>query len=103
MPYIKKQKRNEILEKDDPFGDGTIFHHIIAEHIETPGDLNYAISVLVGLYVKYKGMSYTNASEALTAMDGAKLEFYRRVLAPYEDKKIKENGDVYPPEILTDE
>lgn len=25
----------------------------------------------------------------------AQLEFYRRVLAPYEDKKRKQNGDVY--------
>lgn len=24
----------------------------------------------------------------------AKQEFYRRVLSPYEDKKIKENGDI---------
>lgn len=30
------------------------------------------------------------------AIECAKLEFYRRVAAPYEDKKIAENGDVYP-------
>lgn len=30
----------------------------------------------------------------------AQAEFYRRVLAPYEDKKIKANGDVYPKWLL---
>jgi len=30
-----------------------------------------------------------------TAKYLAGLEFYRRVLAPYEDEKIKQNGDVY--------
>jgi len=29
------------------------------------------------------------------ALEGAKLEFYRRVVVPYEEKKMKENGDVY--------
>jgi len=29
------------------------------------------------------------------ALEACKLEFYRRAVVPYEDKKIKENGDVY--------
>jgi hypothetical protein len=29
-------------------------------------------------------------------MTCAKDEFYRRVVVPYEEKKRKENGDVYP-------
>ncbi len=29
------------------------------------------------------------------ALEGSKLEFYRRIAAPYENKKMKENGDVY--------
>ena len=33
--------------------------------------------------------------DVVNAMECAKLEFYRRVAAPYEDTKIKENGDVY--------
>lgn len=34
------------------------------------------------------------------AADLARLEFYRRLIAPYEDMKIKENGDVYPRTLL---
>jgi hypothetical protein len=30
------------------------------------------------------------------ALEQAKDEFRRRVVHPYEDLKIKENGDVYP-------
>lgn len=33
---------------------------------------------------------------ALGAVECAKLEFMRRVVAPYEDGKILANGDVYP-------
>jgi hypothetical protein len=34
-------------------------------------------------------------SSIIAALECAKLEFYRRVLAPYEDMKIRDNGDVY--------
>jgi len=31
----------------------------------------------------------------LGSVEAAKLEIYRRLIAPYEDTKIKENGDVF--------
>jgi len=43
-----------------------------------------------------KGLSYTFINDCVGALEGAKLELYRRVASPYEDKKIAENGDVYP-------
>jgi hypothetical protein len=33
-------------------------------------------------------------SSLISEVECAKLEFYRRVVSPYEDEKIKENGDV---------
>ena len=30
------------------------------------------------------------------AIHACQTEFYRRLIAPYEDQKIKKNGDVYP-------
>jgi len=33
-------------------------------------------------------------NDAIGALEGAKLELYRRVISKYEDKKIMENGDV---------
>ena len=41
------------------------------------------------------GNSYATINDIIGALEGAKMEFYRRVVAPYEDEKIKENGDVY--------
>jgi hypothetical protein len=41
-----------------------------------------------------------NGEHIMTDVRGAiracQAEFYRRLIAPYEDQKIKENGDVYP-------
>lgn len=59
------------------------------------GELNYAITKLVDDYIAYKGLSYQHINDVLGVLEGAKLEFYRRVAAPYEDKKIITNGDVY--------
>lgn len=42
------------------------------------------------------GYATNNAeADALGALECCKLEFYRRVAVPYEDGKIKTNGDVY--------
>ncbi len=87
MPYIEKERRESIVEQ--------IFSFVLPKEIKTPGELNYAITVLCNEYLKKKGISYTNMNEVIGVLDCAKLEFYRRMTAPYEDKKIDENGDVY--------
>jgi hypothetical protein len=46
-------------------------------------------------YWKLNGPSYTAINDIVGALDGAKMEFYRRVAIPYEDKKRELNGDVY--------
>lgn len=61
----------------------------------TPGELNFAITRLINNYVQDKGLSYTHVNDALGALEGAKLEFYRRVVVPYEEQKRVVNGDVY--------
>jgi len=59
------------------------------------GDLNYLITKLCLTFVDNKGACYATYNEVIGALECAKLEMYRRAIAPYEDKKIKENGDVY--------
>jgi hypothetical protein len=59
------------------------------------GDLNYLFTREIVEYIETKGLSYRTINDIIGALEGAKLEFYRRVAAPYEDQKIKENGDVY--------
>jgi len=61
---------------------------------DTPGELNFAITQLLLNYLD-GGMSYTAINEVIGVLECAKLELYRRVAAPYEDKKKEENGDVY--------
>ena len=86
MPYIKQEKREEILD--------SIYANLPFE-IKCAGDLNYIISYLCNEYLKINEVSYKNLNELIGALECAKLELYRRVAVPYEDVKIKENGDVY--------
>ncbi len=63
---------------------------------ETPGELNYAITRLVDQYLRRKGgIRYAHLNEVMGVMECAKLELYRRVAVPYEDRKLSEAGDVY--------
>jgi hypothetical protein len=39
---------------------------------------------------------YADFNNAVGALECAKFELYRRLVAPYEDFKMAENGDVYP-------
>ena len=67
----------------------------IEEVPKDSGELNYLITLLIQDYLEYKNESYQTYNDIIGALEGAKLELYRRKIAPYEDKKIKENGDVY--------
>ena len=82
MPYIKQEDRQKV------FGATGCFPH-------NAGELNYVFtSILLG-YIERKGLCYQTINDIIGALEGAKLEFYRRAVAPYEDTKIKENGDAY--------
>jgi hypothetical protein len=61
----------------------------------TPGELNYAICMLLMGYVVRRGQSYTILNDCMGALTGAQLEFSRRVVTPYENLAIGRNGDVF--------
>ena len=82
MPYITKAQRLGLT----PITDAPAYG---------PGSLNYQITCLIIDYVNRNGLNYQRINDVVGALDSAKLEFYRRVAAPYEDNKIKQNGDVY--------
>ena len=87
MPYIKQEKR--------PLFDDDIekIVSILKEQplMEVDGDVNYIVtSIMKKLYAP----RYFNFNRAIGVLESIKLEFYRRAVAPYEDIKIKENGDV---------
>lgn len=84
MPYIDKARRDEL--DDDRIEDN--YHPI------NVGELNYAITQLVLDYLP-PHPRYSDYNSVVGVLESAKLEFYRRAVSVYEDKKIKENGDVY--------
>jgi hypothetical protein len=85
LPYVDGQARAEL---DADWREGRL--------AQTPGELNYVLTKLVIQYAQTKGLSYSTCNDIVGALEGAKAEFQRRVVAPYEDMKIKLNGDVYP-------
>lgn len=69
--------------------------------LTNPGELNYLFTLICIQYLDNKREinghvgQYQAYNDVLGALEGAKLELYRRSMAPYEDIKILENGDVY--------
>ena len=84
MPYITPDRRAVF--------DQAL--HELALEVQNQGELNYCIYKLSRLITHRMGKSYSNLSMCSSAMEHAKLEWYRKVLAPYEDEKIRENGDI---------
>lgn len=76
MPYIVQHERSE-------------------PGLQNPGKLNFEITALISAYMREHGLRYQTINDIVGALEGAKLEFYRRIAAPYEDTKIAANGDVY--------
>ena len=83
MPYILKENREELGYITPRFPDNC-------------GELNYWLTLSCLKYLASNGECYQIYNDIIGALESCKLEMYRRMIAPYEDKKIKENGDVYP-------
>ena len=81
MPYISHDRRKGLKPKSKDFP-------------ECAGDLNYQITMLLLDYLKFNGKQYSHFNDIIGALEGAKLEFYRRHVVPYENQKIVDNGDV---------
>jgi hypothetical protein len=82
MPYIEAKSR-EYLE---PSSETSPLK---------PGPLNFQITRLLVQYQQRNGLSYQTINDIIGALEGAKLEYYRRVAVPYENSKMSLNGDVY--------
>jgi len=84
MPYINKDDRLRIDDKLNGFTprDG--------------GELQYAIARMIeNHYSAKESVRYKDMEAMMGALNGANIEHYRCVVAPYEEKKIRENGGVY--------
>lgn len=84
MPYIKKGMRSALNPR-------------LAVVAQDEGQLNFQITSLLIEYIVEHGLSYGRIGDVEGALQNASKEFNRRVTAPYEDKAIIRNGDVYGP------
>lgn len=85
MPYITKERKDLLGPKIDV---------ITFDMSLTVGDLTYIFYKLALNYIKQKGESFKSFAEVVSALECAKMEFYRRKVVPYENEKIRINGDV---------
>ena len=93
MPYIPQEKR-DILDKQID----ELLEKIEEVHGDNEGDfaglLNYAVTSIILRWLDHRGISYFRIALITGALKNVSDEFYRRHAVPYEDIKIKENGDV---------
>ncbi len=92
MPYIKQYDRTPIDLNLDP-----LINHL--RYVDNKdGASNYTISRLVSEVIgpTFGNWSYEEIARAIAVFECAKLEFYRRVAVPKEDRAILENGDLLP-------
>lgn len=88
MPYIKREKRGEL----DPLIKQLVDKLSREPVEEVDGQLNYVIfKLILGVY---KPPRYFNYNRAMGVLASVMQEFYRRVVAAYEDKKMSEEGDI---------
>ena len=81
MPYIDQDKRVALRSRAPA----------------TPGELNYVISRLCDDFMLLNGggVSYEGLNEVIGVLACVQQELYRRVVAPFEDMKMQDNGDVF--------
>ena len=87
MPYIKQEARKKYEEAITPL--------LRLIRNAPPGELTWCISVLTDTWLQSIKHGYAEMALAIGIMETAKLEMYRRCVAPYEDRKKAENGEVY--------
>jgi len=80
MPYITKEAREELYDRDP----------------ENAGELQYLIAMMMSDYISDKDQyDYQTLNDVMGALAGAQQEFYRKIVAPYEEKKELLGGSVY--------
>lgn len=80
MPYISQKRRVDVFN--------------LNLDVETAGELNYMFTEIALKYFNER-RNYQAINDIIGALEACKLELYRRLVVPYENEKIKENGDIH--------
>ena len=89
MPYIKQGQRRWV---DGPLSALYLAIDGNFPEEDVSGVLNYVVTRLVD---KLTLPGYRRYALVIGVLETVKLEYYRRCVAGYEDKKRMEHGDVY--------
>lgn len=121
MPYIKQEDRERAVDHPENAGELNFAITTLVVEEENLETFIAKVEELVSDYVERKGVNHTVGNEVVGVFMCAAAEverrgvnrvehascliilgfnFYYNVLAPYEDQKIKENGDVYPSDVF---
>lgn len=92
MPYLKKAQR-ENVHKQGFAWDGAELNYLICYH---------ANQMLKNRAVTQE-LRYADFAEVLAAIEGAKGEFKRVIMDPYEARKALENGHVFAADLLPED
>jgi hypothetical protein len=86
MPYIDKSRREK-------FNNLLIMIHNLSE-IETKGDLEYLIFVLMKKFMSTREYRYSDLHDCVYACQHCSDEFRRRFLDKRENDARQKNGDI---------
>ncbi len=88
-PYIQEMRRYHLDKLEDD--------------CRSPGELNYRITKIILRYLEHKvgdvpqqvEANYTDYNEVIGVLRLVELEFWDRLIRPFEKKKRELNGDVF--------
>ena len=96
MPYIDEEER---LELDTQIDNMILAIRDNKTNLNNPHDfsnylgrINYCFSRII--YGVMRDVSYRNIAMVTGVLENIKQEYYRRIAEPYEDIKIRQNGDI---------
>ncbi|KKM07781.1 hypothetical protein LCGC14_1730460 [marine sediment metagenome] len=86
MPYIDPETRKEIDLLLEPLLKSGFLYVL--------GNVNYIISRVIHGFISEHNVCYSILNSAIGVLECAKLELYRIICTPYEDKKRAINGTI---------
>lgn len=93
MPYIKQENREKLQKAIDDLAKAI---YISTDEQDLKGVLNYTITkiLLHPSLLKGEKWRYHTFCDVVGTLECIKLEIYRSLIIPYENKAIKKNGDL---------
>jgi hypothetical protein len=85
MPYIQEERAQRIQ-------DGTVSPADL-----TAGDLNFLLTMTALTWLSAKPRNYDSLNAVIGALEACKSEFYRRLVAAYEESKLRTNSGAIDP------